>query len=197
MLVIIFLSVFVVFAGFNYLLGSAEPAGTGSSSASSSNAASEIALEGATITGGPLGTSGYDQMVWAPVNTIIDMRIWSEGIDWDEYEGNDGIVIHFLFYDSLGRIVLFEKNIPAYIEIRSPDTNIYYRDISTTRIFKGQTTINSAEEGLPYPMRGIRIPYSEMTFYSDTRGIGTIEVQVNLPDGRVLKDRDRYLYTIP
>jgi len=202
MLVIIFLSVFVVFAGCHYFIGSADLGSRDSSTFVSSSDSSltqtaGITQDEATLTGGPLGNTGGEEIVWAPVDTVIGMRIWAEAVDWDEVLGNDGLIVHFLFYDSLGRIVLFEKEIPAQIEIRSPDTNTYYRDITTTEIFKGQTEITSAEDGLPYQLRGIRIPFSLMTFYDDTRGIGTIKMEVNLPNGRVLTDYDTYLYTTP
>lgn len=130
------------------------------------------------------------------MNAITSMKIYTEPIDWDSTPGNNGFVIHFRFYDSAGRVVTFSgASITAEVKVHTPDTNIHYVAITPRLLYKGYTTITRSDEGEPYPMRGIRIPYSDIALTSGDRGIGKVTVTVWLPNGRSIQVEETYLYT--
>ncbi len=153
----------------------------GETGAGGSPAAAAISLPADTVTA---------------MNAITSMEISTEPIDWDSTPGNNGFVIHFLFYDSAGRVVTFSgASLTAEVKVHTPDTNIYSVAITPRLLYKGYTTITRSDEGEPYPMRGIRIPYSDIALTSGDRGIGKVSLKVWLPNGRTLQAEETYLYT--
>lgn len=127
---------------------------------------------------------------------IKSLDIYAEPIDLDENPGNDGIVIHFNFYDEYGRKVIFSgTSISTQITVYSPTLNANGQTISPRRIFyKGYVTITCSDEGNDSPYGGIRIPYSSIKMTSDDLGIGQIKMTASLPSGGNLEAYETFLW---
>jgi len=127
---------------------------------------------------------------------IKSLDIYAEPLDWDESLGNDGIVIHFTFYDAYGRKVIFSgSSISTQITVYSPSIDSNGQTISPRRVFyKGYTTITSSDEGNDSPYGGIRIPYSSVKMTSTDLGIGQIKMTASLPTGGTIEAYETFLW---
>ena len=138
----------------------------------------------------------YCGEVLGTTSDIKSLDIYAEPLDWDENLGNDGITIHFTFYDAYGRKVIFSgTSISTQINVYSPSVDIYGQTISPRRVFyKGYTTITSSDEGSDTPYGGIRIPYSSISMTSDDIGIGQIKMSASMPTGGTIEAYETFLW---
>jgi hypothetical protein len=129
-------------------------------------------------------------------SNIKALDIYAQPLDWDENLGNDGIVLHFTFYDAYGRKVIFsDTSISAQINVYSPLIDKNGQTISPRRVFyKGYTTITSSDEGANTPYGGIRIPYSDISMSSTDLGIGQIKMSTSLPTGGTVEAYETFLW---
>jgi len=165
------------------------PSGDGATSTESGNGETVI-VAGATddfvYHGEVLGTS----------SDIKSLDISAEALDWDQSLGNDGIVLHFTFYDVYGRKVIFSgSSISTVVTVYSPSIDKIGQTISPRKIFyKGYTTITSSDEGNPTPYGGIRIPYSNLVMGSKDLGIGQVKMSASLPTGGTVEAYETFLW---
>lgn len=138
----------------------------------------------------------YCGEVLGTTSDIKSLDIYAEPLDWDENLGNDGIVLHFTFYDSSGRKVIFSgTSISTQVTVYSPSIDIYGLTVSPRRVFyKGYTTITSSDEGSDTPYGGIRIPYSDVKITSTDLGIGQIKMAASLPTGGTIEAYETFLW---
>jgi hypothetical protein len=129
-------------------------------------------------------------------SNMKSLDIYAQPLDWDANLGNDGIVLHFTFYDAYGRKVIFsDTSISTQITIYSPTTDKNGQTISPRKIFyKRYTTITSSDEGEDTPYGGIRIPYSDISIPSSDLGIGQIKVSASLPTGGTIEAYETFLW---
>lgn len=128
---------------------------------------------------------------------IKQMDLFGEPVDWDAEPGNDGVIIHFNFYDSYGRKVIFSgSSIRAEVTAYTPLFDSLQRPVSPRKVlYKGYATITSSDEGSDNPLSGLRIAYNELNTGEYDLGIGQIKVKVNMPTGGELTAEETYLYT--
>ncbi|ADN35562.1 hypothetical protein Mpet_0788 [Methanolacinia petrolearia DSM 11571] len=129
-------------------------------------------------------------------SNMKSLDIYAQPLDWDANLGNDGIVLHFTFYDAYGRKVIFsDTSISTQITIYSPTIDKNGQTISPRRIFyKRYTTISSSDEGEDTPYGGIRIPYSDISMTSSDLGIGQIKMSTSLPTGGTIEAYETFLW---
>ncbi|WP_421908778.1 hypothetical protein [Methanolacinia petrolearia] len=129
-------------------------------------------------------------------SNMKSLDIYAQPLDWDANLGNDGIVLHFTFYDAYGRKVIFSDTpISTQITIYSPTIDKNGQTISPRRIFyKRYTTISSSDEGEDTPYGGIRIPYSDISMTSSDLGIGQIKMSTSLPTGGTIEAYETFLW---
>ena len=129
-------------------------------------------------------------------SNMKSLDIYAQPLDWDQNLGNDGIVLHFTFYDAYGRKVIFsDTSISTQITIYSPTIDKNGQTISPRKIFyKRYTTITSSDEGEDTPYGGIRIPYSDISIPSSDLGIGQIKVSTSLPTGGTIEAYETFLW---
>lgn len=141
----------------------------------------------------------YRGEVLGTTSDMNSLDIYAQPLDWDETLGNDGITLHFTFYDKYGRKVIFSgTTISTQITIYSPSIDKYGLTISPRRVFyKGYTTITSSDEGCDTPYGGIRIPYSDIKETSDDLGIGQIKMTATLPTGGTIEAYETFLWPKP
>jgi len=137
-----------------------------------------------------------EQYVTTDANAAVSANTWVENADWDSTYGKDGLLIHFIFTDASGNTVLFSnQNVVATVKIFTPLINAYNAPITSTRIlYQGTATITSAKEGLNYPLRGIRVAWSDIDIKSSDKGIGSIYVKFQLPAGKILESTEKFPY---
>ena len=168
------------------------------------NSADGSSASGNVNNGGVTGITGYTvpgyvytgEVAGSP-SLIKQMDLFGEPVDWDAEPGNDGIVIHFTFYDEYGRKVIFSgSSISTTVTAYTPLFDKLQRPVSPRKVlYKGYATITSSDEGNDNPLSGLRIPYSELNTGEYDLGIGQIKVKVNLPTGGELTAEETYLYT--
>lgn len=131
------------------------------------------------------------------VSAISRMVLWAEPMDMNGFHDLDGLIVKYRFYDANNRPVSFDGTfISMQISIHTPDTNRQGLKINPQQIYRGSTTItHSLPEG-EYPLRGIWIPYSELTLGDQDRGIGNVHAKVTLPTGVVLEAEERYIWPV-
>ena len=129
-------------------------------------------------------------------SNMKSLDIYAQPLDWDQNLGNDGIVLHFTFYDAYGRKVIFsDTSISTQITIYSPTIDKNGQTISPRKIFyKRYTTITSSDEGEDTPYGGIRIPYSDISIPSSDLGIGQIKMSTSLPTGGTIEAYETFLW---
>lgn len=137
-----------------------------------------------------------EQYVTTDANAAVSANTWVENADWDSTDGKNGLLIHFIFTDASGNTVLFSnQNVVATVKIFTPLINAYNAPITSTRIlYQGTATITSAKEGLNYPLRGIRVAWSDIDIKSSDKGIGSIYVKFQLPAGKILESTEKFPY---
>lgn len=138
----------------------------------------------------------YYGEVMGTSSDIKSLDISAEALDWDQSLGNDGIVLHFTFYDAYGRKVIFSgSSISTQVTVYSPSIDIYGQTISPRTVFyKGYTTITSSDEGEATPYGGIRIPYSDLSMSSTDLGIGQVKMTSSLPTGGTVEAYETFLW---
>jgi len=143
-----------------------------------------------------LTTGTTEQYVTTDANAAVSADIWIENADWDSTNGNDGLLIHFIFNDAVGNPVIFSnQNVVATVKIFTPLINAYNAPLTSARLlFQGTATITSAKEGLNYPLRGIRVGWSSIDLKSTDKGIGSVYVKFQLPAGKVLEATEVFPY---
>ncbi|MBN1431262.1 MAG: hypothetical protein JW931_00655 [Methanomicrobiaceae archaeon] len=202
--IIVILLLVVIIAGGGYILLVKYPpllAGDSgvqyvTSSAQPTSSDSGLSGENVYITGASSIDYVYAGETIGTTSDIKSLDIYAKPLDWDENLGNDGIAIHFTFYDAYGRKVIFsETSISTQITVYSPSIDIYGRTVSPRKIFyKGYTTITSSDEGSNTPYGGIRIPYSSIKISSDDYGIGQIKMSASLPTGGTMEAYENFLW---
>ncbi|MCQ1539265.1 hypothetical protein FTO68_09765 [Methanocalculus taiwanensis] len=131
------------------------------------------------------------------VNSISRMVIWAEPMDMGAFHDLDGLIIKYCFYDTNNRPVSFDGTfISMQISIHTPDTNRQKLKINPRQIYRGSTTITRSLPDEEYPLRGIWIPYTELTLDAQDRGIGRVHVKATLPTGVVLEAEERYIWPV-
>ncbi|MBP2132135.1 hypothetical protein J2128_000056 [Methanomicrobium sp. W14] len=153
-------------------------------------------------TGSENGESGgvtyiHNGEIYSSPSAIKSMDLYAEPVDWDSDPGNDGIVIHFNFYDEYGRkVVFYDSSISCTVILLSPQTDTLMRTVSPRKVlYMGYTTITSSDQGEGGPLAGIRVAYSDISYGEYTRGIGQIKVSASLPTGGIVTGLETYLYT--
>ncbi len=123
--------------------------------------------------------------VYATPSEIRSMDLNVEAVDWDSVVGNDGITIHFNFYDAYGRKVIFSgSTVSLTIDIYSPDFDTLNRKLNTRNVlYKGYATVSTSDQGDGSALAGIRVPFSDMKFGQYDRGIGLVKVTASMPSG--------------
>ena len=143
---------------------------------------------------------GYTQPSSQPaggISEISRMVIWAEPLDLGGFHNQDGLVIKYRFYDAYNRPVSFDgKFISMQISIHTPDTNRQGLKINPKQIYRGSTTITRSLPEGDYPLRGIWIPYSDLTLGDQDRGIGNVHIKATLPTGVVLEAEERYIWPL-
>lgn len=190
---VIIILLIVIIVGFGYVLlvkypPLLESAGGGSGSAIITTMSTD---EEGTSSVDTVYVSGesvsyvYGGEVLGTTSDIKSLDIWAEPLDWNSEPGNDGITLHFTFYDAQGRKVIFSgTSITTQITVYSPSINIYGQTINPRSIlYKGYTTITSSDEGNDTPYGGIRVPYSSIVLSSTDLGIGQIKMTATMPTG--------------
>ncbi|MDD4300016.1 MAG: hypothetical protein PHO78_05110 [Methanomicrobium sp.] len=134
--------------------------------------------------------------VYATPSVIKSMDLYVEPVDWDSVAGNDGVVIHFNFYDAYGRKVIFSgHSIDCTIEIYTPQTDTLMRSVNPRKVlYKGYTTITCSDQGEGGSLAGIRVGYSDLNLGQYDRGIGQIKITASLPAGGYVTAEETYLY---
>lgn len=145
-------------------------------------------------------SQGYSQPYSQPaggLSSISRMVIWAEPLDLGGFHNQDGLIIKYCFYDAYDRPVRFDgTSISMQVTIHTPDTNRQKLKINPRQIYRGSTTITRSLPEGDYPLRGIWIPYTEMTLTDQDRGIGRINARVNLPTGVVLEADEWYIWPV-
>jgi len=118
-------------------------------------------------------------------NAIRRINLIAEPVDWNAENGNDGIIVHFFFYDAEGKQVVFSgADLNAKVSIYTPDFDANRVILSSPKVlYQGYTKITDSDQGLSYPLRGIRIAYSDLALTSNDLGIGQIKLKITLPTG--------------
>ena len=127
---------------------------------------------------------------------IKTLDICAEPADWDENPGNDGLIVHFTFYDSQGRKVIFSgTSISTQVTVYSPSIDVHGQTVSPRNVFyKGYTTVTSSDEGNGNCFSGIRVPFSKLKISSTDLGIGQIKMTASLPTGGTLEAYETFLW---
>jgi len=135
--------------------------------------------------------------VYATPSAIKEMDLYVEPVDWDSVVGNDGIVIHFNFYDEQGRKVIFSgSSIDCVVNVYTPTTDRLMRSVNPRKVlYKGYATITNSDQGEGGPLAGIRIAYSDLSLGEYDRGIGQIKITASLPSGGTVEAEETYIYT--
>ncbi|UUX91881.1 hypothetical protein [Methanoplanus endosymbiosus] len=177
------------------------PAGTNTVYQNSADASS---VSGNTNNGVVPAVTGYTTPCYVYAGEVAgtpsmikQMDLFGEPVDWDAEPGNDGIVIHFTFYDEYGRKVIFSgSSIRAEVTAYTPLFDKLQRSVSPRKVlYRGYATITSSDEGSDNPLSGLRIPYNELNTGEYDLGIGQIKVKVNMPTGGEITTEETYLYT--
>ncbi|MBP5475547.1 MAG: hypothetical protein J6X83_04760 [Methanomicrobium sp.] len=123
--------------------------------------------------------------VYATPSEIKSMDLNVEAVDWDGVVGNDGITIHFNFYDAYGRKVIFSGyTISLNVDIYSPEYDTLNRKLSVRNVlYKGYATVTSSDQGDGSTLAGIRVPFSDMKFGQYDKGIGLVKITASMPSG--------------
>jgi len=123
--------------------------------------------------------------VYATPSEIRSMDLDVEAVDWDGVVGNDGITIHFNFYDAYGRKVIFSGyTISLNVDIYSPEYDSLNRKLSVRNVlYKGYATVTSSDQGDGSTLAGIRVPFSDMKFGQYDKGIGLVKLTASMPSG--------------
>ena len=123
--------------------------------------------------------------VYATPSEIKSMDLDVEAVDWDGVVGNDGITIHFNFYDAYGRKVIFSGyTISLNVDIYSPEYDSLNRKLSVRNVlYKGYATVTSSDQGDGSTLAGIRVPFSDMKFGQYDKGIGLVKITASMPSG--------------
>ncbi|MCK4269105.1 MAG: hypothetical protein KAW93_01350 [Methanogenium sp.] len=131
------------------------------------------------------------------LNAISKINLIAEPADWNAENGNDGIIVHFFFYDAEGKQVVFSgADLNAKVSIYTPDFGVNRVPLSSPKVlYQGYAKITNSDQGLSYPLRGIRIAYSDLALTSNDLGIGQIKLKITLPTGKVVEGNEKYLYT--
>jgi len=131
------------------------------------------------------------------ISAISRMVIWAEPLDLGGFHNLDGLIVKYRFYDANNRPVSFEgTSISMQITIHTPDTNRQRLKITPRQIYRGSSTITRSLPEEDYPLRGIWIPYTELTLSDQDRGIGSIHARANLPTGVVFEAEERYIWPV-
>ncbi|WOF16487.1 hypothetical protein F1737_07115 [Methanoplanus sp. FWC-SCC4] len=147
------------------------------------------------------GTPGVSYVhageVLASPSVIKSMDLYAEPVDWDSEIGNDGIVIHFNFYDEQGRKVIFSgTSMNTEVNVYTPDIDKLNRKVSPRKvIYKGYTTITSSDEGEGGSLSGLRVAYDELNLAEYDKGVGQVKVTVGIPTGGSVSAEETFLYT--
>lgn len=136
-------------------------------------------------------------VVYASPSAIKSMDLDAEPADWDSVVGNDGIVIHFRFYDEYNRQVIFSgSTLDCEVNILTPQTDTLMRSVNPRKVlYKGYTSITSSDQGEGSSLAGIRVAYSDMNMGQYDRGIGQVKVKASLPAGGTIIGEETFLYT--
>ncbi|MBN2735149.1 MAG: hypothetical protein JXQ82_09895 [Methanomicrobiaceae archaeon] len=136
-------------------------------------------------------------VVYATPSAIKSMDLDVEPVDWDSVIGNDGIVIHFRFYDEYGRQVIFSgSTLDCEINVLTPQTDTLMRNVNPRKVlYKGYTSITSSDQGEGSSLAGIRVAYSDLNMGQYDRGIGQVKVKTSLPTGGTITGEETFLYT--
>ena len=204
---LIIILLLVIIAGGGYILLVKYPPLLAAGGSTSTTQYYVTSTDGTTSTGSgtsidPVYVSGvsedfvYYGEVLGTSSNIKSLDIYAEPLDWDANLGNDGIVLHFTFYDAYGRKVIFsDTSISTQITVYSPSIDKNGQTISPRRVFyKGYTTITSSDEGANTPFGGIRIPYSDISMSSNDLGIGQIKMSSSLPTGGTIEAYETFLW---
>jgi len=123
------------------------------------------------------------------------MNVWAEILDCDGFHNMDGLVVKYSFYDAMNRPVNFDgTSISMQVTVYTPETNRQNQQIAPKMLYRGYATITRSIPEGKYPLRGIWIPYSELSLADSDRGIGRIHVRANLPTGVVLEAEEKYIW---
>lgn len=148
-----------------------------------------------TPTAQPQGYTQPSSQQSGGISSISRMAIWAEPMDMSGFHDLDGLILKYRFYDANNRPVSFDGTfISMQISIHTPDTNRQGLKINSKQIYRGSTTITRSLPEGDYPLRGIWIPYSELTLGDQDRGIGNIHAKATLPTGVVLEAEERYIW---
>lgn len=129
------------------------------------------------------------------LSSIARMNVWAEILDCDGFHNMDGLVVKYCFLDSMNRPVSFDgTSISMQVTVYTPETNRQNQQISPKMLYRGYATITRSIPEGNYPLRGIWIPYSELSLADSDRGIGRIHVRANLPTGVVLEAEEKYIW---
>jgi len=127
--------------------------------------------------------------------SLSRLVVWADTVDCDGFHDMDGLVLKYRFSDAMNRPVLFDgTSISMDITIFTPDTDRRNLQISPRLLYRGSTTISRSLPEGDYPLRGIWIPYTELSLASQDRGIGRIHIRATLPNGVVLEAEERYIW---
>jgi len=158
---------------------------------------SPTVLPESTMSAGASGDISYENsdIVLSSPSSSDRLEIFAEPAEWDGNPGDDGIIVHFSFYDEKNQKKKFDGAIlRTHVLVYTPDTDRHLVEVRPPKVlYNRYTTIASSSEGESYPLRGIRVPYNEMSFVSNDRGIGKIRVEVQVSQGTLVGE-ENYLY---
>ncbi|MBR1369185.1 hypothetical protein RJ53_06630 [Methanocalculus chunghsingensis] len=131
------------------------------------------------------------------IRTISAMVIWAEPADLGGFGDLDGLVVKYRFYDGNNRHVTFDgSSVSMEVSVYTPDIDRRGFRISPRLLYRGFATISRSLPEGDFPLRGIWIPYHELSFNEQDRGIGRIHVKAMFPDGTSVKAEEWYIWPV-
>lgn len=158
----------------------------------------ELTPSGSTGDAGPTATP-EPALVPAPggIRTISSMVIWAEPANLGGFGDLDGLVVKYRFYDGNNRHVTFDgSSVSMEVSVYTPDTDRRGLRISPRLLYRGFATISRSLPEGNVPLRGIWIPYHELSFNEQDRGIGRIHVKATFPHGTSFEAEEWYIWPV-
>jgi len=131
------------------------------------------------------------------IRTISRMVIWAEPADLGGFGDLNGLVVKYRFYDGNSRHVTFDgSSVSMEVNVYTPDTDRRNLRISPRLLYRGYATISRSLPEGEFPLRGIWIPYHELSFNEQDRGIGRIHVKATFPHGTAVEAEEWYIWPV-
>lgn len=146
---------------------------------------------------GPTATTEPAAPAPGGIRTISAMVIWAEPADLGGFGDLDGLVVKYRFYDGNNRHVTFEgSSVSMEVSVYTPDTDRRGLRISPRLLYRGFATVSRSLPEGDFPLRGIWIPYHELSFNEQDRGIGRIHVKATFPHGTSVEAEEWYIWPV-